>query len=135
MAELPRGQALAREYVDHHRQPHLLLIFHAVCEEVVRPDVILVRGTSTDATMLAAAGCPSSSAVLFLRHLPVLFCFAESQGSALHRVARWTCMPVLASGAICFSSVTVTDDETGDFDPVQSIRRGNNTNNIPPREN
>jgi hypothetical protein len=67
------SQAFPREFIDHHQQPDLSSVFKSIGNEVVRPNVILVLGTSADATVFAAATGQPSATVLFFRHLHVLF--------------------------------------------------------------
>jgi hypothetical protein len=49
------GQAFSGEFIDYHQQPDLSSVFEPIGNEIVRPNVILVLGTSTDATVFAAA--------------------------------------------------------------------------------
>ena len=63
-------QALASEFVDHYQEPNLSSIFGSIGDEVVRPDVIFVLGTSTDAAILAATIGQPSATVLFSGDLP-----------------------------------------------------------------
>jgi hypothetical protein len=67
------GQAFTRELIDHYQQTNLSSVFKPIGNEVVRPNVVLVLGTSADATVFTAATRQSSTTVLFLRHLHVLF--------------------------------------------------------------
>jgi hypothetical protein len=67
------GQAFAGEFIDHHQQPNLSSVFKPISNEVVRPNVIPMLGTTTNAAILATATWQSSTTVLFLRHLHVLF--------------------------------------------------------------
>ena len=66
-------QALASEFVDHYQEPNLSSIFGSIGDEVVRPDVIFVLGTSTDAAILAATIGQPSATVLFSWDLPAFF--------------------------------------------------------------
>ena len=66
-------QALAREFVDHYQEPNLSSIFGSIGDEVVRPDVIFVLGTSTDAAILAATIGQPSATVLFSWDLHAFF--------------------------------------------------------------
>ncbi len=52
--QLP-GQAFSGEFIDHLAQPDHSSVFKPIGHEIVRPNVILVLGTSTDATVFAAA--------------------------------------------------------------------------------
>ena len=66
-------QALAREFVDHYQEPNLSSIFGSIGDGVVRPDVIFVLGTSTDAAILAATIGQPSATVLFSWNLHAFF--------------------------------------------------------------
>jgi hypothetical protein len=66
-------QALASEFVDHYQEPNLTAIFGSIGDEVVRPDVIFVLGTSTDAAVLATTIGQPPATVLSFRDLHVLF--------------------------------------------------------------